>query len=168
MKVRFTPVVEQYAYMTEAIQEKNGVPQSFWSKLVIYYCVLNLYLVPAILLYFEYYLFAGITFALTLAVSVAYRPLVQSRAYVDYYRRALADQEEIEVELDVRGIRMECDDCTSFFKWSNICAVQNDKLAIYLMMKECGIAIPKTAFSSPHAMADFMDFAESHAPKPSV
>ncbi len=161
-KVTFFPVAEQYAYVAEAIQKKKGISQSRWLSLIIYYCVLNIFLVPAILLFFEMYIAAGISFTLTLFILFIYKSFGESNAYVDFYRQALGnDPEEMGVELLDDGIRTECDDCSSTYAWTSVVEMQNKEDAIYFLMKDCGIAVPKTAFSSPEVISSFLDAASS-------
>ncbi|MGB7210621.1 MAG: hypothetical protein WBD27_18340 [Pyrinomonadaceae bacterium] len=162
MKVRFYPVAEHYGRAAEAIHKQKGITESIWVSLLIYFCVIHIFLVPAILAYFGQYILAGVSFAITMAFSFAYTSFGKTNAWVDFYRQSFEkNPEQMEVELTEDGIRISCDDCSSIYRWNSIIETQNTDAAIYFLTKDCGIAVPKVAFTSSDQITSFLGFAEA-------
>jgi hypothetical protein len=162
IKVSFYPVAEQYGYAAEKIQNKKGTSLGKWFGYVIGYVVIHIFLVPLILFLFGQYLLAGISIGISGIFFAAYSKFGKTNAYVEFYRQSFErDRELIEVELLEDGIRTSCDDCSSVYRWNSVVETQTTDNAIYFLTKDCGIAIPKTAFSSPDQITEFLGFAES-------
>lgn len=160
LKVSFLPVAEQYGHAAEVIHKQKGIKQNIWQSLLIYLCVIYVFLVPVILAYFGQYIAAAISFAIILAFLIAYLHFGKTSAYVDFYRQSFEkDPEEMEVELTDEGIRTSCNDCSSLFRWSSIVETQKSGDAVYFLTKDCGIAVPTAAFDSSDEAAAFIEFA---------
>lgn len=162
MKITFFPVAEQYALASQETHKRKGIRQSKWANFVSYYCIIHVFLVPAILVYFDRYLFAAIAFGLTLLFVFAVPRVISKDETVDFYKQWFAlDPETIEVELTEYGIHTSCEDCSTSHKWQSVNETRETDDAVYFFTKDCGIAIPKTAFESVEHQSAFIDFARS-------
>lgn len=162
LKVTFFPVAEHYAFAAEEVQKRKGVRQGTWVTIISYYYYLHVIMVPAILIYFGKYILAAVSFLTSLLVGFAYSKFAGAGGYADFYRQWFAkDPEEVHVELLEDGVRTSCEVCTSLYKWESVYEIQPKDDSLCFFTKDCGIAIPKTAFESQEQLADFLDFARS-------
>ena len=174
MKVTSKYSIDDSIFIVNHLNKKNRIKQSRWVAFYSYFFYVYIFLLPAYLLFLNYFLAGFIIFLINIIVFVFLRDKINNESLKDYYRKYDFGGEfrEIEVELSENGIfckypapTASFEEITTFAKWETIKETIETVDKIYFFTPQSGIAISKNSFEIETQIQEFLIFAKARIPQ---